>query len=763
MAQQELLERYVSICCSNLSENNRVLAFFRNKGIYESYIFNNFSLGYSNDKLLETIGQNEDIKENLEKIGILKNGKEMFKNCVTIPIYDENKAVINIIGYNIYPKNKNRLLFLNDSGIFNQTFLKNVREIILTENPLEAFTLIQNDFPYATFLFGDDSKYIRFISEHGIKKSIFTFEGKMRLFYEISKNGISATRVFIDFSKVKGAVSKDYLRKVLSEKETEKGELSTDLIQEIENGFLFQLPHLNYKVIGNFSDYTMSMKANVKVYNKEDVFIDSVDLYKNRDRINFVYNIMDKFNIRDQLQLEKDLKQIIEVIEKHKEKKEKEKKRVKPELAEYQKEIGLSFLKNPNLIDEIEEDFEKLGYVQERKNKILLYLVMTSRLIDNPLHAILISRSGAGKSLLVEISESLCPPEDLESISDLSAQALYYYGKDDLKHKFIVIGEKEGREGSDYPLRELITKKSITKAIPMKDQVTGQIKTVSIKVEGPISFVETTTSGEINPENLNRCFVIGIDESEEQTKLIHQVQRKNYTLEGYLQKRELDKISNKHTYAQRLLRKVLVFNPFAESLAFPTSKLKTRRDNEKFLRLINVICFLHQYQRKVKKLKLDNNNETIEYIECTPYDYKIAYELLSDGILDNTLDDLPRPARKLLELIKKYLSEKSKRDNIPVEKIIFERKEIREYTSWSFAQVKNNFRILKDYEYIQLIKAKNGLANQYRLSCNYSDLDFLNKILTPEELKNRITDIKQRKNLDIVDIPGHSGEKVLIS
>jgi len=137
--------------------------------------------------------------------------------------------------------------------------------------------------------------------------------------------------------------------------------------------------------------------------------------------------------------------------------------------------------------------------------------------------------------------------------------------------------------------------------------------------------------------------------------------------------------------------------------------------------------------------------------------------LLSDGVLDNTLDDLPRPARKLLELIKKYLSEKSKRDNIPVEKIIFERKGIREYTSWSFAQIRNNFRILRDYEYIQLIKIKNGLANQYKLSCNYSDLDFLNKILTPEELEKRISNQNQQKDLNKVNMPEYSGEKVLIS
>ncbi len=60
-----------------------------------------------------------------------------------------------------------------------------------------------------------------------------------------------------------------------------------------------------------------------------------------------------------------------------------------------------------------------------------------------------------------------------------------------------------------------------------------------------------------------------------------------------------------------------MFNPYAELLTFPSSKLKTRRDKDKFLRLINVICFLHQYQRKTKKLKPENG-EPVDYIECTP-------------------------------------------------------------------------------------------------------------------------------------------------
>jgi hypothetical protein len=58
--------------------------------------------------------------------------------------------------------------------------------------------------------------------------------------------------------------------------------------------------------------------------------------------------------------------------------------------------VGLRFLANPKLIEEIDQDYTRLGYVRELKNKILLYLIMTSRLMDTPLHGILISRSGAG-------------------------------------------------------------------------------------------------------------------------------------------------------------------------------------------------------------------------------------------------------------------------------------------------------------------------------------------------------------------------------
>ena len=754
MANQAILERYISFCNANLGKEKRALAFLRRNGITGEFIFENYQIGYSTGNIGELVVGNDDLSQWLENVSIVRNGKEIFKNRLIIPIVDDNKIPVNIAAYSIHPQTKNKLLFLNDSGIFNQDFLQNGSEILLTENPIEALQLIQHDYSNVTFISGNDQKYVKFIQDNGIRRVVFTFEGGARLFHELSNNGISSKRAVIGFERLQSGNAKEYLESLLADESGSGDEGGSGSVKEIENGFLFQFPHLSYRVLGNFSAHTMNLKAYIKAYDDHEMFMDSADLHKSRDRQNLIFKLMDQFDIRDQLQLEQDLKRIVEVIEDHKERRAREKKRSKPQLTGEQQEAGLRFLREPDLIDRIAADYDTLGYVRERKNKLLLYLVMTSRLMDNPLHAIAVSRSGAGKSMLAEITEALCPPEDVESISDLSANAMYYYGEDDLAHKFILIGEKAGSEASEYPLRELISRKSITKAVPMKDASTGQTRTTTITVNGPISLIETTSSGELNPENLNRCFVIGIDESEEQTQRIHELQRRSYTIDGFLHKREVDEVRQKHIFSQRSLEPVQVFNQFAEYLTFPSSTLRSRRDNDKFLRLINTVCFLHQHQRERKRLSLDEGQE-ISYIECTIDDYRTAYELLSEGVLDNTLDDLPRPARRLLDITRRYVEERAKKEQVQPEKIIFERKDIKEYSSWSFSQVKYNLKILQEYEYLRLIKAQNGLANQYRLNCGYGELDFMGRILSPDELKRKLSEGKNTKqNPAKADRPG---------
>ncbi len=214
---QDYLQKYIELCSENLKDNNKVLSLLKNTGIYEKFIFDNINIGFSNGSLLEIIGDNEELLKFFNETGITKNNKEVFANYITIPIYNENKAIINIAFYNLYPQSKNKLQYLNQKGIFNSHFLKNNKEVILTSNPIETLLLIQKNYPAATFLIGDDNKYIKYFGENNINKAIFTFDGRARLFYELTRSGISSKRVIINFDKLKEATNNEYLEKIFND------------------------------------------------------------------------------------------------------------------------------------------------------------------------------------------------------------------------------------------------------------------------------------------------------------------------------------------------------------------------------------------------------------------------------------------------------------------------------------------------------------------------------------------------------------------
>ena len=81
--------------------------------------------------------------------------------------------------------------------------------------------------------------------------------------------------------------------------------------------------------------------------------------------------------------------------------------------------------------------------------------------------------------------------------------------------------------------------------------------------------------------------------------------------------------SEVHQNAQRLLEPLPVVIPYAELLTFPSSWLRTRRDNLRLLNLIEAVAFLHQHQRPHETL----GESGVEYIEATVEDYAIAYSL----------------------------------------------------------------------------------------------------------------------------------------
>jgi hypothetical protein len=137
--------------------------------------------------------------------------------------------------------------------------------------------------------------------------------------------------------------------------------------------------------------------------------------------------------------------------------------------------------------------------------------------------------------------------------------------------------------------------------------------------------------------------VINTDESAEQTRSIHKIQRKKYSLERYRAKEEnIPRIIHQHHCAQRLLEKRVIVNPFADLLDFPSSMMRARRDHERFMDLIACVCFLGSFRRK------PGEEAGLAYIACDLEDYRVAHDLMQ-AILPSTLTNFPKASMGLYE------------------------------------------------------------------------------------------------------------------
>ncbi len=233
----------------------------------------------------------------------------------------------------------------------------------------------------------------------------------------------------------------------------------------------------------------------------------------------------------------------------------------------------------------------------------------------------------------------------------------------------------------------------------------------------------------------NRCLTLTVDESREQTKSIHTLQRQARILDGLRLKKQRQKTLTLLRNVQRLLVAVDVVNPYADQLTFTAERTRTRRDHEKYLTLIDSIALLHQHQRKTETLsatggsacggKTENqeqrttNQEPPCYITVTLDDIKLANQLAPE-LLGRSLDELSPQTRNLLEHAKTIVRERMAEEETEQQFIFFSRRDIRERLGWSVTQVRIHLERLRSFEYIESRSGRPGSAFQYCLltDCN---------------------------------------------
>jgi len=486
-----------------------------------------------------------------------------------------------------------------------------------------------------------------------------------------------------------------------------------------EKHIIIVIKKITYKIQGfNLSEnhnYQTQMKINLRTIYNENYYVDTIDLYSAKNREHYADDCAEELGInRDTLK--EDLKAIIYRLEELLECRQNTVSEQKQEMSEAEKNEAMEFLKSPDLFNQILKDFEDLGYVGEETNKLVGYFASVSRKLDDPLAIMIMSRSAAGKSKLMDTILKFVPAEDYVKYTAVTGQALFYKGENCFVHKILAIVEDEGAARATYSLKTFQSDKELNIAATGKDPASGKLKTFDYKVKGPISLFITTTAADIDYETLNRFIVLTVDEGMLQTKNIHNQQRHAATIDNLFSEVETDLIRKKHQNAQRLLKPLFVSIPYADYLTFCEEQLRARRDHNKYLNLIKCVAFLKQFQREIKIKQKGNLSR--EYIEATLDDLEDANKL-AEKVLIRTLDELAPPSRTLLKLIqemvekqrKKQAKNKKKND----EQITFTRKEIRDYVKWSDFQIRTHIKQLEELEYIQPITGNQGKKFSYQL------------------------------------------------
>jgi energy-coupling factor transporter ATP-binding protein EcfA2 len=496
------------------------------------------------------------------------------------------------------------------------------------------------------------------------------------------------------------------------------------------NNYIYDTKHLKIQILGGVrfnSLEALRVTLGIQKQGTTPVLRQNIDLYNDTSIEKLTRKIAERLEIGTTI-VRRDLDQLTNELENYRLQEVENQNKIYEKqvkvLTEKEIKEAKEFLQTQGIIQNTQNLIGKSGVIGEEINRLLMYLIFTSRKTNNPLHCISLGSSGTGKTHLQSSVSDLIPEEDKIEMTVLSANAFYYFNRTELRGKLILIEDLDGAESVLYPLRELQSKKRITKTVVHKDKK-GTTKTIHLTVEGPVSVSGCTTQESIYEDNSNRSFLLYIDESQEQDEKIMQYQRQLSA--GKVNHEEEIRTKQLLQNCQRLLKTITVKNPFAEFLSLPNSVFKPRRTNAHYLQFIEIITFYKQYQ----KFHHIDKETGEEYIETDLEDIKEANELIKEVLLRKS-DSLTGASRNHLENLKNYLTQNNQTQ--------FTNSEIRRNLRVKETTLRryNNQLLLENY--IRKVKNKTVKSYCYEIvnTEEYNDL----KVLIDKALQDCITQIQ---------------------
>ena len=763
----EILSRLQEFYARDLAKSEKPLGYLKERGLTDFDTIRSFGLGYVTGKGLPQLSEAQTSRA--QRLGVLNaKGNETLYGCLVCPLYDKDGNIVSFWGRRCTKQvegSVHRCLAGPSRGFVHPQAAKASSQVVLVEGFLDALACYQAGIRNVLPVGGCSVKpdLVRLLHREKVEKVLLALdpdeagdEAAKLWAQELERRGILSVRVRLDWDPCefffRGGTASVFRERAA------QGEVHGERPSDSAPEFLLDSNELLYRVrsCGRPSQEKLKVQILVGAAHPDNIspspsHRDVLNLYIHKTRKAFSNAVLKTFESTHpnllSAAVESDLKQIIEGLE------QRERQKLESSQAESdvtpmdpeERSAAQKYLTEPGLVSRLQADMEALGYVGEEEAKLLVYLIATSRKLPRPLSGIIGSGSGAGKSFLAELAEQLTPPEEVELFSKLSSQALYYLPPDYLCRKLLILEERAGGEGADYAIRTLQTKDKLTQAVVLKDPVTGRMATKHYEVTGPIAYLETTTQSYLNQENTSRCFEIPLDESAEQTERIHRHQRRSRSVLGLKKSVSKGAVRRMHHNVQRLLQQVKVVIPYAEHLTFPAKYLRTRRDHERFLCLIEAVAFLHQFQRPTQTTQAEGRE--VKYIEASVEDYAVAYRLAL-RVLWVSLDELSRWGRELVDHMRAQaqqvaedLAKANQSNERRKSKLLdpqWTRRQLRECLGWPDKRLRACLEELVSLEYLQTLDGSKGKAFIYILNPDFSHNPKVLGLLTPEQLQAKI-------------------------
>ena len=723
-----LLQRVVSFYAKTLRKDRAGLDYLKSRKLDDPAMLDVFQIGYCNGTLPGVLPKAGEIIDGLKTLGVLNpKGQELFRGCVTVPIFDATGNVSGLYGRRI-SDDEPRHLYLPGPhrGVWNGTAAKTNQTLFIAEAILDGMALWQAGFKNTIAIYGTNgwtTDHEQLLKENGVAEILLCLDNDdagrtatQQLREKVLPAMVKSVHVIewpqgvkdaADFFLSRSASDFQALLPKAAPVSDQTAQAAQEQVTMTPDGFTVNYSGRKYELRAIEKPGASRLKATIRAIGSQGKFvIDTVDFYLSRSRRGFMSEAARLFGENVEV-IEADTNRLIEELESYVQQRQAAGASTVAVVSDADKAEGMKLGRHPDLTGEILRDMERLGMIGETVNKLIGYLVMTSRKMPDPLALLTLSGSGSGKSHLQDTILCLCPGEDLIKLTSLTDRALFYKGEDSLRHKVLAVEEIAGAQGADYAIRNLISAKKLVIESTVKNPLTGKLETQVNTVHGPTAVFQTTTNPRTDAETRSRFILVSVDESAGQTRAILEAQRQSHTLDGWRKRQAREAILRRHHALQRLLKPVVVVNPFEPFLSYPDEQLLVRRDHPKYLHLILAVTFLHQLQRPMKQ-----DAQLGDYLETTLDDIAIANDL-AHQLFGHSLDDLSRPSRDLLQLVSDYVAKKAGGGS--VDKVSFNRRELREAFQWGDTRLRIHLEELVEMEYVVPLSGRFGQTYQYRL------------------------------------------------